>query len=110
MLGLLSDYLFPSYPRTFGSYPNNAGYLSEPLLKSLVLDYSHSSTSTQLCRADSHLRCYRLFKQITIGLRPLVAMNNSLLCRHLSSVTDKRFCFVVYEFAFLIAKFFDVDE
>ena len=36
MLGLLSDYLFPSYPQAFDLYPNNAGYLSEPLFKSLV--------------------------------------------------------------------------
>ena len=34
-LGLLSDYLFPSYPQAFDLYPNNAGYLSEPLFKLL---------------------------------------------------------------------------
>ena len=29
MLGLLSDYVFPSCPPTFGWYPNNAGDLSK---------------------------------------------------------------------------------
>ena len=52
VLGLLLDYLFPSYPQAFDLYPNNAGYLSEPLFKSPVLDYSRLTYSTQLCRAD----------------------------------------------------------
>jgi hypothetical protein len=41
----LSDYLFPSYPQAFDLYPNNAGYLSEPLFKllffGLLSTYSH---------------------------------------------------------------------
>ena len=92
-LGLLLDYLFPSYPQTFGLYPNNAGYLSEPLFKSPVLDYSRYTPSVQTCGLISPCRGYKFFKRITIGLRPLVAMNDSLLCRHLSSVTGKHFCF-----------------
>ena len=96
VLGLLSDYVFPSCPPTFGWYPSNAGYLSEPLFELHVLDYSHCTLSVQLCRADSSLRDYKLFKRITLGLRPSMAMNNSLLGRHLSSVAGKHFGFVLY--------------
>jgi len=94
VLGLLSDYLFPSCPPTFGWYPSNAGYLSEPLFELLVLDYSRRTLSVQPCRADSSLRDYKLFKRITLGLRPSMAMDNPLLCRHLSSVAGKHLGFV----------------
>lgn len=36
VLGLLSDYVFPSCPVSFGYYPNNAGDLSTPLFELLV--------------------------------------------------------------------------
>jgi hypothetical protein len=52
MLGLLSDYIFPSCPPTFDWYPNNAGDLSTPLFESLFLDYSPSTYSIQPCRAN----------------------------------------------------------
>ena len=52
MLGLLSDYIFPSCPPTFDWYPNNAGDLSAPLFESLFLDYSPSTYSIQPCRAN----------------------------------------------------------
>jgi hypothetical protein len=99
VLGLLSDYVFPSCPPTFDWYPSNAGDLSTPLFELHVLDYSRRTLSVQPCRADSSLRDYKLFKRITLGLRPSMAMNNSLLGRHLSSVAGKHLCFVMFSVA-----------
>ena len=52
VLGLLSDYVFPSCPVSFGYYPNNAGDLSTPLFELHFLDYSPLTHSIQPCRAN----------------------------------------------------------
>jgi len=93
MLDLLSDYWFPSCPVPFENYPSNADWLDQSLLELLVLNYSRRTPSVQLCRADSSLRDYKLFKRITLGLRPSMASDSRILCRHLSFVAGKRFCF-----------------
>lgn len=93
MLGLLLDYLFPSYPRTFDSYPNNAGYLSKPLFKLLLFDYSRFTLSVQTCGLINLCRGYKFFERIIFDLRSLMALDNPILCRHLSSATGKHFCF-----------------
>ena len=45
MMDLLSDYLFPSCPLPFEKYSISAGYLSEPLFKLLLFDYSRLTYS-----------------------------------------------------------------
>ena len=94
VLDLLSDYWFPSCPVPFENYSSNAGYLSEPLFELLVLNYSRRTPSVQLCRADSSLRDYKLLKRIILGLRPSMASDSRILCRHLSFVAGKRLGFV----------------
>ena len=85
MIELLLDYGFPPYPLSFGKYSVSDDWLDQSLLELLItLHLLHLSKSRNLVRGSTP---YKLLGEITSAFRAFVAVNDSRLSSHLSSVT-----------------------